>query len=185
MYIDSLVSVNVYHDKELRTLNKVPLLYYWNGNGNLLECILYDNSFKEKYLDKISLETFKHLQLAYFYFKYDENDNEQYIENIINISEYLDLSKFESINMIYELIIKYMFKLYNIALKEDYEDVKIYNEEIIIDIYNRIKNKYEDKFNKNTFLNWIRKELINKEDLTNNNTNYIINLLNKILETLK
>ena len=87
--------------------------------------------------------------------------------------------------MIYELIIKYMFKLYNIALKEDYEDVKIYNEEIIIDIYNRIKNKYEDKFNKNTFLNWIRKELINKEDLTNNNTNYIINLLNKILETLK
>ena len=182
MYIDSLVSINIFHEKQQKIINKVPLLYYWNGTGNILKNILNDKSFIEKYLDKINLDDYKHLQLAYFYFKYDKNDNEEYIENIINLFDYLDLSKFDSINIVYELIVKYMFELYKISMGINYEDTKVYNEELIIDIYKQIKDKYKDKLNKNTFLNWVRNELIKKEQLTNDNTNYVVEKLDNIIE---
>ena len=184
MYIDSLVSINIYRDDEEKIINKIPLLYYWNGEGDLLTSILSDKQFKEKYLDKISLDNAKHLQIGYFYFKYDEDDNEQYIENITNIYDYLDLSNFDSLNMIYELIKKHMFELYKLSMKEDYDDVKVFNEEIIIDIYNKIKNKYKERLNKTTFVNWIRNELITKDNLNNKNTNYIIGILNNIFEVI-
>jgi len=184
MYIDSLVSINIYRDDEEKIINKIPLLYYWNGEGDLINYILLDKQFKEKYLDKISLDNANHLQLGYFYFKYDEDDNEQYIENIINIYDYLDLSKFDSLNMIYELIKKHMFELYKLSMKENYDDVKVFNEEIIIDIYNKIKDKYKERLNKITFINWIRNELISKDKLNNKNTNYIINILHNIFEVI-
>lgn len=182
MNIDSLVSINIFHDSEQKIINKIPLLYYWNGEGDLLMSILKDKFFKANHLDKINLDEYKHLQLAYFYFKYDEENNEQYVENIINIFDYLDLSEFDSINIVYESIIKYMFELYKLSMKLDYKDTKVYNEEIIIDIYRQIKDKYKEKLNKVTFLNWIRNELINKEQLNNNNTNYIIEKLSNIIE---
>jgi len=69
-------------------------------------------------------------------------------------------------------------------MKEDYDDVKVFNEEIIIDIYNKIKNKYKERLNKTTFVNWIRNELITKDNLNNKNTNYIINILNNIFEVI-
>jgi hypothetical protein len=31
-----------------------------------------------------------------------------------------------------------MFELYKLSMKEGYDDVKVFNEEIIIDIYNKI-----------------------------------------------
>ena len=182
MYIDSLVSINIFHEEQQKIINKVPLLFYWNGNGKLIKHILNDQSFIENYLNKINLDAYKHLQLAYFYFKYDENDNEEYIENIINLFDYLDLSKFDSINIVYELIVKYMFELYKISMGINYEDTKVYNEELIIDIYKQIKDKYKDKLNKNTFLNWVRNELIKKEQLTNDNTNYVVEKLDNIIE---
>ena len=182
MYIDSLVSINIFNEKQQKVINKIPLLYYWNGTCNLIKSMLNDKSFVENHLNKINLDEYKHLQLAYFYFKYDENDNEEYVENVINIFDYLDLSKFDSINIVYELIIKYMFELYKISMKLDYKDTKVYNEEIIIDIYRKIKDKYQEKLNKITFLNWIRNELITKEQLTNDNTNYIIDKLHNIIE---
>jgi len=184
MYIDSLVSINIYRNDEFKIINKIPLLYYWNGEGDLLECILSDKQFKEKYLDKITLDDAKHFQLGYFYFKYDENDNEQYTENIVDIYDYLDLSKFDSLNMTYELVIKHMFELYKLSMKVDYNDVKVFNEEIIIDIYKKIKDKYKERLNKTTFINWIRNELITKDNLNNKNTNYIINILNNIFEVI-
>ncbi len=182
MYIDSLVSMNIFHEKQQHIINKIPLLYYWNGEGDLLKNILNDKKFKNTYLDKINLDTYKYLQLAYFYFKYDENDNEQYVENIIKFFDYISLSEFDSKNIVYELIVKYMFELYKISMKLDYKDTKVYNEEIIIDIYKQIKDKYKEKLNRITFLNWIRNELITKEQLNNNNTNYIIEQLNNIIE---
>ena len=184
MYIDSLVSLNIFRDDDNTIINKIPLLYYWDGKDDLIKNILSDLSFQEKYLNKLNLDRFKHLQLGYFYFEYDENDNEKYTENIINICDYLDLSTFDSKNIIYELIVKYMFKLYKVSMKTEYVDTKIYNEEIIIDIYNQIKDKYKDKLNKKVFINWIRSELINKENLNNNNSNYITIILENILKTV-
>ena len=66
-------------------------------------------------------------------------------------------------------------------MKDDYKDVKVFNEDIILDIYSKIKDKYKEKLNKETFINWIRQELINKNKINNNNSNYIIDYLKTVL----
>ena len=69
---DSLVSINIYNKqtKELYNDNLVPILFYWNGNGEIIDNIIKSNYFKDKYLNNINdYEKFINLQLSFFYFK--------------------------------------------------------------------------------------------------------------------
>lgn len=181
---DSLVSINIY-DKNTNILyNKslVPILFYWNGKDKLLDSILSDEKFKENYLDNISdYEVFKNLTLSYFYFKFEEDGTETYEDLTIVISDYVQLKDFNSSQIIYQLVIPHLYDLYKKALKEDYKDTKVFNDDIIIDIYKKIKDKYKEKFEKSTLINWLRSELIDKNKIDSNNTNYIIDKLIKIL----
>ena len=181
MITDTLVSMNLFNNETNQTINKIPLLYYWNGEGRLVYNIIHDKSFIEKYLDNINFNLYKNLYLGFFYFKYDEEDNELYTEDIVKISDHIDLSEFNSKNMINEILVLHLFDLYSISMKSKYNDVQVFNEDIIIDIYTKIKTKYKDKLNKNTFINWIRKEILEKDKVNNYNTDYIINYLSNIL----
>lgn len=178
---DTLVSLNIFNKENNQLINQIPLLYYWNGEGDLLNSIINDKSFLSKYLDNISYNLYNSLYLAYFFFEFDENDEENYKENIIKISDYINLDIFESTNIINEIIIMHLFELYKISMKSKYNDIQVFNKDIIIDIYDKIKEKYKEKLNKETFINWIRQELIDKNKLNNDNTNYIINYLKQLL----
>ena len=178
---DTLVSLNIFNNENNQLINKIPILYYWNGEGDLLNSIITDKSFLGKYLDNISYNLYNSLYLGYFFFEFDDNDEEVYKDNIIKVSDYIDLDKFNSNNILNEILVKHLFNLYKISMKIEYDDVQVFNEDIILDIYSKIKDKYKEKLNKETFINWIRQELINKNKLDNNNTNYIIKYLEKIL----
>lgn len=181
MITDTLVSMNLFNDETSQIINKIPLLYYWNGEGNLVYNIIHDKLFIEKYLNNINFNSYKKLYLGFFYFKYDENENELYTEDIIKISDYINLNEFNSKNMINEILILHLFDLYSVSMKTKYNDVQVFNEDIIIDIYTKIKSKYKEKLNKETFINWIRKEILEKDNINNDNTNYIIDYLSNVL----
>lgn len=182
---DSLVAINVYDKITYMLYNKscVPILFYWNGQGDLLESILKDEKFKETYLNTIiDYNVFKNLIISYFYFKFGEDGKEIYDDRVESIYKYVKLKDFNSEQIIYQLVIPHFYELYEKALKEKYEDTKVFNKEIITDIYTKIKNKYKEKIEKTTILNWIRSELINNDKIDNDNINYIIEKLTKILE---
>ena len=180
---DSLVSINIYHSQSLQILNKVPLLYYWDGEGRLIYNIVHDKKIINEYFNNLNYDKYKNLELSYFYFKYDEEYNEIYTEDIVKVSDYIDLDEFNSNNLIYELIIHYLYKLYKISMKTEYGEIKVFNKEIILDIYNQLKIKFKEKFEDQTFINWVRKEILNNENLNNKNVNYIINTLQNILKS--
>lgn len=181
MITDTLVSMNLFNNENNQLVNKIPILYYWNGEGDLLKNIITDKSFLEKYFNNIDYSLYINLYLGYFFFEFDKDDNEIYKDNIIKISDYIELDKFNSKNIVNEIVIKHLYNLYKISMKSEYNNIQVFNEDIILDIYDKIKNKYKEKLNKETFINWIRQEIINVNQLNNYNITYIIDYLRNIL----
>ena len=181
MITDTLVSMNLFNNENNQLVNKIPILYYWNGEGDLLKNIITDKSFLEKYFNNIDYSLYINLYLGYFFFEFDKDDNEIYKDNIIKISDYIELDKFNSKNIVNEIVIKHLYNLYKISMKSEYNYIQVFNEDIILDIYDKIKNKYKEKLNKETFINWIRQEIINVNQLNNYNITYIIDYLRNIL----
>ena len=181
MITDTLVSMNLFNNENNQLVNKIPILYYWNGEGDLLKNIITDKSFLEKYFNNIDYSLYINLYLGYFFFEFDKDDNEIYKDNIIKISDYIELDKFNSKIIVNEIVIKHLYNLYKISMKSEYNNIQVFNEDIILDIYDKIKNKYKEKLNKETFINWIRQEIINVNQLNNYNITYIIDYLRNIL----
>lgn len=167
----SLVSINIIQKENKQLLNKtngVPILYYWDGNGDLLESIINNEDFKHKHFENLNYDNYINLSIAYFYFTLD---NEEYIDNIVNLKDYLlfDNEIFE--NMHYNIILEYLEKLFEICTKEKFIKENEDNIENINTILNNLKNKYKDKISNKTIANWIRQQMIedniyNKEDIT-------------------
>ena len=83
---ESLVSINILNS-ENKLLNKtgVPMLYYWNGNTDVLDDLSNDEELIN-YSKGLFNEPTDYLKvnISYFYFKYDENHEEEYSDiNII------------------------------------------------------------------------------------------------------
>jgi len=187
MLNDSLVSINIYNEKtgEIKNKNEyIPILFYWDGNNSLENSIINNDEFIDNYINKIDNNELLYIRLAYFYFRINENNEEEYIQynkSLIDI-----IKENNSLNNIYKdfigkYIIKYFIKGYLISFEREY---KVNNElssiDNIKDIWNQIHNKYQEKLSKNTFINWIRKEMIN-ENIENNNIEFIINFIENIL----
>ena len=71
MLNDSLVAINIYNKdtKELYNNKETPILYYWNGEGDLLQSILNDKQFKDNYINKINnIDVYRNMKMSYFYF---------------------------------------------------------------------------------------------------------------------
>jgi len=185
MYRDSLVAINIYNKESKKLYNKslVPLLFYWNGEGELLETIIKDQKIINEYLDNISdYNEFLNIEMSFFYFKINDNDEEEYIDDSILISDYIKFKDFFSEQLIYNLIIPYFYELYEKAIGSKYEKVNVFNKEIILDIYKQIKDKYKEKLYKKTFINYIRSRLIDQQNIDSDNINFIIKHINQILE---
>lgn len=179
MINDSLVSINVLSNDVLLNKSKVPILYYWNGEGNLIESILFDEYFINNYINTIkSIEEFNSIELAFFYFNYEDNI-ESCENNIIYIKNYINFNQFESHHIVNELLFDKFVELYKIAFNEEYKGLEKIDESIK-DVYNKIKEKYKEKISKKTIINYIISKL--KEDsISNENINTIINELKQIL----
>lgn len=184
MVEDSLVAINLYDKNTKKIYNKtlVPILFYWNGVGDLLESIFKDKDFINGYLNNINkYDDFINLSMSYFYFKFNEDGKEDYLDNTLLIKDYIKFKDFNSDVIIFNLIIPYFFNIYKTAIKEEYEKPNVFNQDIIVDIYKKIKEKYQEKILKKTFINLIRSKLMN-DKIESENVNFIIDKLNLILQ---
>lgn len=182
---DSLVAINIIKDDKILNSKGIPLLFYWNGKNDVLESMYKDNEFKSYLYDLInSVELYTESKLAYFYFKYD-NDEEQYNDSIVPIQDFLKLEDFpeDKISFYKEYIWIHFSYLYKSVFQEEYDkDVNMLSiEDSILNIYDLIKEKHPKRVIKSTVLNYIRSELMKTNHLNMANTNWIIDRLERLL----
>jgi len=183
---DSLVALNVIVNNKILNKNGVPILFYWNGeSSSLVHDIYEDNSFKSLlYNTVINYDNYANAKLSFFYFLY-ENEQENYVEDFSIIQNEMKLSDLDDESrMFYKMYLWNHFKfLYESAYHEKYaEGVSLFDmDECILDIYDKIQNKYPKRVIKSTVINYIRGELQKTDKLSMENTDWIIFQLEKLL----
>jgi len=170
MQKDSLVALNITYNNTLLNPTNVPILFYWDGVGNLFDCIIKDPKFTDIIKEKcFNFEMFSKSKITCFYFK---DDTEEYTEFESDIQDILDINS----ELSYEFMIKICLKLYKVSMKSEFNNFnKLENDELIKDIYLQIKSKYKKKFNNESFLNYVRSELQTQYNINNHNSDIIIN----------
>ena len=183
---DTLVALNIIINDKIINKNGVPILFYWNGqSSSLIKDIYGDENFKSLlYNSVINYEDYTKAKLAYFYFIY-ENEEEKYVEDFSNIQDEICLSDLdEESRMFYKLYLWNHFTfLYESAYHEKYDkEISLFDiDDYILDIYDKIQKKYPKRVIKSTVINYIRGELQKADNLSINNTNWIIYQLENLL----
>ena len=187
---DSLVAINILNNdvllnnKLVNNNSYAPILYYWNGETDIVKDLQSSESLCKKCSSLFdNPEQYLTISLSLFYFKYDENNEEQYEDVCRQIQDIIYLENFESDEIVNHFILKHFCYLYKTSIKEEYEYIEnkdeIYN---IINIYNKLKNKFKTRVSTETIINWVRSVLLEKDNFNAKNTNYIIDKLTKILK---
>ena len=190
---DSLVAINILNNdvllnnKLVNNNSYAPILYYWNGETDIVKDLQSSESLCKKCSSLFdNPEQYLTISLSLFYFKYDENNEEQYEDVCKQIQDIIYLENFESDEIVNHFILKHFCYLYKTSIKEEYEYIEhkneIYN---IINIYNKLKNKFKTRVSTETIINWVRSVLLEKDNFNAKNTNYIIDKLTKILKDNK
>lgn len=190
---DSLVAINILNNdvllnnKLVNNNSYAPILYYWNGETDIVKDLQSSESLCKKCSSLFdNPEQYLTISLSLFYFKYDENNEEQYEDVCKQIQDIIYLENFESDEIVNHFILKHFCYLYKTSIKEEYEYIEnkdeIYN---IINIYNKLKNKFKTRVSTETIINWVRSVLLEKDNFNVKNTNYIIDKLTKILKDNK
>ena len=184
---DSLVAINIINDDKLLNINGngIPLLFYWDGEDDVLDSIFRMDIFKAKIYDVINnVDNYTNSKIALFYFKYN-GDEEQYNELSVLIQDYIKLKDFpeDKIDFYKEYIWQHFDYLYKSVYQEEYDkDVNMLSiEDSILDIYDKIKEKHPKRVMKSTVLNYVRSELMKTNHLNMDNTDWIINKLDSLL----
>lgn len=185
MINDTLVSINVINQRTNTLLNEsqVPLLFYYNGEGDLKHSIVFNKSFIEKYISKIkSYEDYKNILVCYFDFEFDEKTGDEvYHDEGFYLHEYFHFSDLPINTIAGDLVEDKMKQLYKTSTNNEY----IYNGREsfggpIHDIFIKLKSLYGERVQKETLINYIRSEII-KDGFDSVNTHYCINILEKNL----
>lgn len=177
---ESLVALNLVDNNILINPSLTPILYYWDGNSELIDTMMEDTKLTDLVVSKITFQNYTKLRLSYFLFEYIENE-EVYSDNTISIQDIFTLDKFESSEIIMQYLLSRFIELYKNSFKTEYTVPIISIEDSIIEIYRAIKQKFKTRISKLTMVNWVRSTLISDEKLNQKNSDIIINKLNEIL----
>ena len=177
-----LITFNIIYNDKLLNKNKIPILYYNNGD-DLITSLKKDQSFIN-YIKELNINHSSFLDIKLYYFIYNLNNNdEEYTDNNINLQDIISINELGN-NFYIHYILNICLKLYQLAFHQEYNLINdiLVDESIIIDIYKQIQTKYINHFSKETFINYIRQQLNEVyPNLNNVNKEFIINRLNEIL----
>jgi hypothetical protein len=152
---ESLVAINVICNGKIINREGIPLLFYWNGETDVLEDIKENIDFKQWLEDEeilTNMESYINSHIAFFYFKTHDEDYHDLTCNVQDLYNLDTLIEFKN-----DLLFECVYYLYNKSFPErngmhlagnTLEQCKI-----AIDM---ILEKYQDKILPETCKNAIR-----------------------------
>lgn len=183
--VDSLVAINIISNEKLINKNGTPLLFYWDGKQDINEALSSDKTFLD-YLNHtvINKDNFTNSYFSFFQY-YIENNEEHYKEDKIIIQDFIKFENMndEKVSFYKEYLLNHFLYLYKSAYHEEYnQDISIIGiDDSILDIYDKIQEKYPKRVIKTTVINYIRSELMKTDNLNIENTDWIISKLENLL----
>ena len=179
--MNQLVAFNIISGDKLLNPTNVPVLYYWNNeDGNLSDDLINDENFKN-FIEDTCLNVNEYAKSKISYFKYDMS-TEAYAQDVMIVQKVYSLSKINGKHLALSYLIEIFKYLYKYAIKEDY-DVK--NDtpaiDILLDIYNILKERNQKKILPETVRNYVRSELQQKYKLNEDNIEYILSSYDEII----
>ena len=161
MIRDSLVAINITQSDKILNNSSVPLLFYWNGEQDIISSLKQDDAFFSFIKEKcMSIDNYVKCRISYFYFKYN-NDEEEYNQQIDDIQDVFQIDSNKI--LILEYLTTIFKKMYNDFLKTRYSgDIMFNADDTVLEIYSRIQEKFPNRFVKESVLNYVRSELKKK-----------------------
>lgn len=183
---DSLVAINIVDkDDVLHNPTSVPILFYWNGEDKLEDHLVENKEFKNFIAEEtFTAHYYTKTSINFFFFTYDEQGEEKYTENKLDIQDLFlmkDMSEQESI-FYYNYLKKYFNKLYENAFKEKYEWGNESNPDTALkDMFSKIQSLHPDRFSLESLSNYIRLQLQRHDNMNSQNIDFVLEKLKYIL----
>ena len=173
----SIIAINITVSNQLYgelTLTPTPILYYWNGKGDVIDTIIRNDSIINLAKKTINDEqTYSNCSFRFVSFNLD-SENEEYIEKRILFQDCFDVHIFEQV--VKTTINNIAKEIYKEVFNADYSNQSNCNS-IIYDVYSKVSLMYKDNLNFETFVNFVRKKLQQMTKLNQKNIQNIIDMI--------
>ena len=113
---ENLAAINVVCNDKLVNRNGIPLLFYWNGETDIIEDIGTNIDFMQWLEDEdilTNINNYLNSHIAFFYFK---SNDEDYQDHTIDIQELYNLDALSELKL--ELLVECTYYLYNKSFPE-------------------------------------------------------------------
>ena len=113
---ENLAAINVVCNDKLVNRNGIPLLFYWNGETDIIEDIGTNIDFMQWLEDEdilTNINNYLNSHIAFFYFK---SSDEDYQDHTIAIQELYNLDALSELKL--ELLVECTYYLYNKSFPE-------------------------------------------------------------------
>lgn len=177
--MESIIAINILVGDILINPSNQPILFYWDGKNNIKD-IIFETDSLLKIIDKHIINFNDYITTKIYFCGY-YNDNTLYKEDFVYLSDIYTIDKF-SCNIYLELVYPIFTYLYSQAYKTEYTEtlLQLNEEDGIVDIYNKLKDKFTNKITSKTIINYIKSKLDKNEFLSIENKNIIISYLNEL-----
>lgn len=185
---ESLVAINVISNDKIINKNSTPILFYWDGQQDIYEALETNPDFIDYLMHTvINKDKYTNTYFAFFNYYLDSEGKEHYHEDKLNVQDFLKLKDMKPSESLFykEYLLGHFLYLYKSAYHEEYkEDISIMGiDDAVLDIYDQIQKKYPKRVIKSTVINYIRSELQKTDNISIENSDWIIfqleNLLNE------
>lgn len=181
---ENFIAINIVIKEKTNStiINEFPIIFYWNGESEIVHDFYENKNFKNLIAKTFTFDLYdkSYINLEYVNTNTDESKEKTFaVQDLFPFAEMDDILisnfKFDYLEQTFRL-------LYSRVLKEGYKNENLKESQVIIrDLYDRIKNGVTKPVSKDTIVNYIREQLLEKTKLSKQNIDHLINILNYIV----
>lgn len=180
---ESFIAINIVIKNNIdnNIINEFPIIFYWDGESEIVDDFFENNNFRSIIGKTLNFDFY---DKSYIKLTYVNVDNDELKEKTFAVQELFPFEKLDIIsgNFKFDYLEQTFRLLYSRVLKEGYKNENLKESQIIIkDLYEQIKNGVAKPVSKETIVNYIREQLLEKTKLNKQNIDHLINILNYIV----